>query len=140
MLRLAALLTGDPAKLAERLKLSNAEHERLIALKAAPAPRPGDDDAALRRALADAEPEILLGRTWLADDGSPDWATLRQRLEAMPRPVFPLAGRDVAALGVPQGPGIGALLRDVRAWWLAGGCVADKDACRAELARRIGGC
>jgi poly(A) polymerase len=34
---------------------------------------------------------------------------------------------------------VGALLRDIRAWWLAGGCVADGATCRAELARRIGG-
>jgi hypothetical protein len=49
--------------------------------------------------------------------------------------VFPLEGRDVVALGVPPGPRVGALLRQVRAWWLAGGCLADAAACRAELAR-----
>jgi poly(A) polymerase/tRNA nucleotidyltransferase (CCA-adding enzyme) len=50
--------------------------------------------------------------------------------------VFPLEGRDVLALGLPPGPGVGALLRAVRAWWLDGGCRADAAACRAELARR----
>jgi hypothetical protein len=53
----------------------------------------------------------------------------------MQRPVFPLEGRDVVALGVPAGPTVGALLRDVRTWWLAGGCIADRAACLAELAR-----
>jgi hypothetical protein len=53
----------------------------------------------------------------------------------MARPVFPLEGRDVVALGIPSGPAVGALLRATRQWWLDGGCVADRDACLAELAR-----
>jgi len=63
---------------------------------------------------------------------------LRGRLESLPRPVFPLEGRDVLALGEPEGPRVGALLRAVRQWWLDGGCIADGAACRAELARRFG--
>jgi hypothetical protein len=54
-------------------------------------------------------------------------------------PVFPLAGRDLAAAGLPAGPAMGILLRELRAWWLAGGCRADAAACRAELARRLAG-
>ena len=60
---------------------------------------------------------------------------MRDRLAAAPRPAFPLEGRDVVALGVPPGPRVGALLREARAWWLEGGCVADAAACRAQLAR-----
>ena len=48
-------------------------------------------------------------------------------------------GRDALALGMSPGPAVGALLRRVRAWWMAGGCVADADACRAELARLAAG-
>jgi hypothetical protein len=55
----------------------------------------------------------------------------------MPRPVFPLEGGDVLALGEPEGRRVGELLRAVRKWWLDGGCVADKEACRAELLRRM---
>jgi hypothetical protein len=29
------------------------------------------------------------------------------------------------------------LLHAVRQWWLDGGCVSDKEACRAELIRRL---
>ena len=36
LLRLAALLTGDAAAFAERLRLSTAERDRLLALRAAP--------------------------------------------------------------------------------------------------------
>ena len=137
LLRLAALLTGDAAALAERLRLSGAERDRLVALRTGPVPRPGDDDATLRRLLADEAAETLIDRTWLADGIAPEWAALRARLAAIPRPVFPLEGRDVLALGEPEGPHVGALLRAVRQWWLDGGCVANKEACRTELVRRM---
>jgi poly(A) polymerase/tRNA nucleotidyltransferase (CCA-adding enzyme) len=136
LLRLAALSTGDPEALATRLRLSGAERERLAALRAGPVPLPGADDAALRRALADTPAEVLIGRAWLAGAG---WKDVRDRLGALPRPVFPLEGRDVLALGVPEGPRVGALLRAVRQWWLDGGCLADAAACREALARRVDG-
>jgi len=136
ILRLAALLTGDPADFAARLRLSTAEHDRLVALRSAPLAQLDADDDALRRLLADADPAILLDRTWLDGGTGPEWVTLRARLASMPRPVFPLEGRDVLALGLLPGPHVGALLREVRDWWLAGGCRADAAACRAELSRR----
>ncbi len=136
LLRLAALLTGDPLAFANRLRLSIVERDRLVALRNAPLAQPDADDAALRRLLADTDPAILLDRTWLDGGAGPEWAALRARLASMPRPVFPLEGRDVLALGLPPGPHVGALLRAVREWWLEGGCRADAAACRAELARR----
>ncbi len=137
LLRLAALLSGDPAALATRLRLSAAERDRLAALRAGPVPHPTDDDAALRRLLADAPNEMLIDRAWLAGGNAPEWAALRARLAATPHVVFPLEGRDVLALGEPEGPRVGVLLRAVRQWWLDGGCIADKTACRAELMRRM---
>jgi poly(A) polymerase/tRNA nucleotidyltransferase (CCA-adding enzyme) len=139
LLRLAALLTGDADALADRLRLSGAEGARLGALRGAPVPDPAADDIALRRLLADTPSDILIGRAWLAGGDGPGWAGLRARLAALPRPVFPLEGRDALALGVAPGPRVGDLLRAVRGWWLEGGCAADAAACRAELARRAGG-
>lgn len=159
LLRLAALLTGDPAALAERLRLSAAERDRLLALRASGAPpaaagdapetasgaapgvvpAPDWDDDALRRALAEAPAEVLADRTWLAGGWGPEWDALRARLAALPRPRFPLEGRDAVALGVAPGPRVGELLRAVRAWWMAGGCTASAAACRAELARLAAG-
>jgi poly(A) polymerase len=128
VLRLTAMLTGEPLSLATRLKLSNEDRDRLIRLAATPSP--GGTDADLRRLLADHLPRDLTDRTWL--DGSAD---VRLRLARMTRPVFPLEGRDVLAIGIPAGPLVGTLLRDVRQWWMDGGCVADRSACLAELAR-----
>jgi poly(A) polymerase/tRNA nucleotidyltransferase (CCA-adding enzyme) len=134
LLRLAALLRGDAIAFATRLRLSGAERDRLVALRAAAPPRLDSDDATLRRHLAEAPAAMLIDRCWLADDGARGWAELRRRLGAMVRPVFPLVGRDMVALGVPPGPAVGRLLAATRAWWLAGGCLADRDACLAHAA------
>ncbi len=134
ILRLAAMLTGDAAAFAERLKLSNEDRDRLIRLRTVPTPVPADDDATLRRLLADFPRADLIGRTWLT--GGTQGDVLRQRLAGMPQPAFPLEGRDVLALGIPPGPRVGLLLHAVRAWWLSTGCIADRAACEAELARR----
>jgi poly(A) polymerase/tRNA nucleotidyltransferase (CCA-adding enzyme) len=135
LLRLAALRTGEAAALAERLKLSGAERERLIGLLAGPVPPTGADDATLRRLLADWPKDMLLGRLWLAG-GDP---ATDARLQAMAVPVFALRGRDLRAAGVPPGPDMGERLRSLRQWWLDGGCVADAAALQAELARRPAG-
>ena len=132
ILRLAAL--RPPSDVAERWRMSAAEAEALAEL-AGPAPETDLAGAALRRALADMPAAVLIGRSWLADGAT--GVAIRARLAAEERPRFMLAGRDALALGVPPGPAVGALIREVRAWWMAGGCVADPAACRAELARRV---
>jgi poly(A) polymerase len=148
LLRLAALLTADPAPLAERLRLSGAEAERLGALRHGPVPSadidPGADEAVLRRLLALEPADLLIARTMLFGTGRTGGTAaaagrLRARLATIPRPVFPLAGRDALALGMAPGPAVGSALAAVRAWWLAGGCTADAAACRAELLRRRAG-
>jgi len=115
------------------LRLSLAEADLLMALRAAPALPPAASDTDLRRALADERKDVLIGRAWLAGSG----ADLPERLAALSAPVFGLRGRDLKAAGVPPGPALGALLHALRGWWLEGGCVADAPALRAELARRL---
>jgi poly(A) polymerase/tRNA nucleotidyltransferase (CCA-adding enzyme) len=136
LLRLAALLTGDVPAFAARLKLSAAQSDRLLALRAAPLAIPNDDDAALRRKMADTPVDVLVDRTWLSGGDGPEWNSLRIRLRTLPVPRFPLEGRDILALGISPGPRVGALLRSVRRWWLDGGCTADVEACQAELRRQ----
>ena len=137
LLRLEALHPGAAAT-AERLRMATTERDRLLALSG-PAPHPSMDDDTLRRILAAAPPGAVPGRAWLAGDGGPDWTNLQDRLSRLPRPMFRIEGRDALALGVQPGPAVGVLLRSVRDWWLAGGCVADRAACRAELARLVAG-
>lgn len=122
VLMLAALGFRDTS----RLRLSTGEHDKLAALRAAPALADNATDADIRRALADTPREILAGRARLARRDP-------ARIEATPIPVFPLQGRHLQAAGIPPGPAMGALLRDLRAWWLDRGCEGDV---AAELARR----
>lgn len=129
-LRLAALLEGDAAAFALRLKLSNDEMETLQTIRQPNRLDPAATEADLRRALADTDAETLIARTWLAQTETGGWDELRARIAATPRPVFPLHGRDLTALGIPPGPRIGKILSAVRAWWLETGCLADRDSCR----------
>jgi poly(A) polymerase len=133
ILRLAALLDGDAEALAERLRFSVAERERLLALRVPNVPPENANEAEWRRFLADTPKEVTIGRLWLAG-----YRPLsRQLVEAMQVPVFPLHGRDLRKTGMAPGPQMGAMLRDLRNWWLEGGCIADAAACRAELRRRL---
>ncbi len=129
LLRLAALATGDATSLATRLKLSGAERDRLTAMRAVALPNPGEDAFARRRLLAADPASVLIDRTWLACGFGSDWDALRSWLAAEPRPVFPLEGRDLLKLGLQPGPMMGEILRAVRAWWLEGGCIADRGSC-----------
>jgi poly(A) polymerase len=130
LLRARALLREDVEVFAERWKLSGAEREGLAELSVPNGLAPDADDNALRRALVEAPAGVLLGRSWLGQDDRPGWDDLRARLGAMPRPVFPLQGRDVLRFGVPPGPKIGEVLQEVYRWWMDGGCVGDGAACR----------
>lgn len=137
ILRLASLLSGtmsDAIGLRDRLRLSNEEGAKLAALMDLP-PDPDSAPHEIRRALADTPAPVLIDRSWLMHDAG--GAELRARLAAEPPPVFALAGRDALALGMAPGPAVGGLIRDVRAWWMAGGCVATAAECRAELAARV---
>ena len=138
--RLAALIEVDgpgAIALAERLHFSNAWRDRLHGLAAPWAIDPSADIAAQRRALyrlgAERYRDIAL---LLAAEGAMSRNRLGELLglaRAWTPPAFPLAGRDVTALGIPPGPPIGRLLDAVRAWWEAGDFTADHAACLAHL-------
>ncbi len=146
--RIAALVAvdaGGAAGMAERLRLSNAECDRLIDL-APPWPPEVDpelagDARAQRHALyrlgADRFRDLAL---LVAADGGIDEArleALRAVATSWKPPVFPLAGRDVTALGIPPGPRIGQLLAELKDWWEAGDFTADRAACLAHLKKIV---
>ena len=136
LLRLGALIEVDrdgAIALAERLKFSNAWRDRLADLAA---PWPFDPDGGERtQRLA----SYRLGRDRYRDlallaaaDGLIPQRRLDELLhfaEAWAPPVFPLAGRDVTALGIPPGPRVGRLLAAVQQWWEVGDFTADRAAC-----------
>jgi poly(A) polymerase/tRNA nucleotidyltransferase (CCA-adding enzyme) len=138
LLRVAALLDGDVEGFGERLKISTDELAFLVAVTAPLGLAPGSGDADVRRALADTPADILLARSALARDEAAGWDELRLRLRSVTRPVLPLQGRDLVAMGVAPGPVVGEILAAVRAWWMAGGCLADSESCKARARQMLG--
>ncbi len=138
--RLAALVAVDAegaAGLAERLRLANAWRDRLIGL--AP-PWPVDPAASVkaqRRALYRLGAERYCDLALLsAAQGDMDETRLKKLLAlaaGWTPPAFPLAGRDVTALGIPPGRQVGQLLGEVRGWWEDGDFAADRPACLEKL-------
>lgn len=128
LLRLAALLRGDAAAVAARLKLSNDERDRLVGLR----------DSTLDTAPDEVGVRLLLyrhGRAGGRDRLRLAWAAAPKRwsfrralaaLEKEPVPTLPVRGRDVVALGV-SGPAVGKALAEVERWWIGQGLRPGRD-------------
>jgi len=148
VLRLAATLHGDAAgarALAERLRFSNAERDRLERIETAlPGFAPEDRPRARRRRLYE------LGAGLYRDLVLLHWATRRaiapvppeevERYEdnlaaaaAWRRPALPVKGRDAVALGVEKGPRVGELIAAVERWWADEDFQPGREACLAKL-------
>ena len=139
--RLAAAMEPDNAAaraLAIRLRMATIDARRLETL-AAPSVRPRgrEDDTANRVALyrlgeAAYGDLALIGAAGdaAAEDG---WDAVLSLPAREPVPSFPLAGRDIRAAGVEEGPRIGALLEDIESWWIDGGFAADRAQCLERL-------
>lgn len=132
--RLAALAVAtseDALRLRERLRLSNAEFERISGIAAALEALSGKSAlpavAHLRRlahrigADAVAGALVLLG----ADRRSADVQALIAELARTP-PFLP-TGRDALALGINAGPLVGQVLEAARENWIEAGCPAGRD-------------
>lgn len=134
LLRLAALLDVDRAgalRVAERLRFSNADTDRL-ALLAAPPLDPGS--AGLRPALYRLGPDKLRDIALLHAPGR--MAEVEAAIEAWEDPRFPLQGRDLLDLGIPRGKLVGQLLRDLERWWEDRDYRPGREECLAELRAR----
>jgi poly(A) polymerase len=145
LLRLAAWLTADAAgarSVALRLRLSNAERDRLVGLIAPePAADPGMSRDELRRALYRLGPARVLDLLRLAvvRSGSGEGFEAALAEVAAWRPVsFPLKGRDLRARGLPRSPRLGRLLAALEAWWIDHDFGPDREACLAELDSWLG--
>jgi len=127
MTRIAAGLAHENAarELARRLKLSNEERERLVDAL-------GDGERIIsfmslrevRRALYRAGATAFEDRVKLAwasernDKAAPQWRALIAMARGWTRPKLPLTGDEVMAAGVPPGPKVGEVMREVEAWWI----------------------
>ena len=135
-LRLAALIPPDAraaAETAERLRLSNAQRERLAgALGAEPRMVSWMSPRQVRRAVYRLGPQTFFDRVklaWAASPkaaGAPQWRGLLTLAEAWTRPEFPITGEDALAAGVPEGPAVGRVMREVEDWWIDEDFPADR--------------
>jgi len=142
--RLAALIDVEAAgavALAERLRLSNEQRERLAGLAKPWALDPADDERGQRLALYRLGSERYCDLALLsAADSKLDEKRLRELLAlaaSWRQPRFPLKGRDVTALGIPPGKRVGELLDAMKTWWEEGDFTADYDACLQRLKELI---
>jgi poly(A) polymerase len=144
--RLASLLPRDPASaraVAGRLKLSNADRDRLVAL-ASPENTitPPLDERARRHALH------RLGAPLFRDLVLLDWAysqaaakrhrELLAAADAWTPVSLPVKGQDAVDLGVSAGPEVGRLLAEVEKGWEEGDYRATREDCLTQLKTLIG--
>lgn len=136
--RLGAVIAADAEGAARRLKLSNAERDRLLALGGTL--DLSGDARAQRRLLYRLGRETYIDRVLMTAAASSATRKVRSLLAAAARwrkPVFPLSGGDVTALGIAPGPEIGHLLAELEDWWEKGDFRATRRDCLAELRRRV---
>ena len=141
LLRLSVLLPSDPEMargLAATLRFSNADRDRIVSALSA--------DGRIRPALSEKEARKLLYLSgqgpfsdrlmlnWAGDAGNDSgWRALLALADAWKKPRFPLDGRDAKALGLEEGPKIGAALHDIEQWWIENDFAPDRAACLARL-------
>jgi poly(A) polymerase len=125
-LRLAALLPAEPetaGAAAQRLRLSNAQRERLeAAVPPDPAIGPEMTPAEARRRLYALGTRAFTDRlmlAWTERRGAGEaWSDLLRLAQDWVRPKFPLTGHDAAKAGLEPGPAVGEALRRAEAFWV----------------------
>ena len=133
ILRLSALtMTGCGREVAEQLKLSRAEGDRLIALDAPRDPFDASSPEAVRRQIYawgndGARDRLLLDWPDRLDQAAGSAALAI--VKSWPRPRFPIKGADIVKLGVAEGPRIGEILERVESWWIERDFSPDRAAC-----------
>jgi tRNA nucleotidyltransferase/poly(A) polymerase len=129
---LAVSVGEDAERLRERLRLANAEYERLASIAdgwwhISAALGEGGGQALLYRL----GPEPFVDRVLVAWARSPQgvadqhWRSLMTLPQRWAVPVFPLKAADFMSRGVEKGPRLGAAMRAAEAAWIAEGFPVD---------------
>jgi poly(A) polymerase len=145
ILRLGALAASGPGRalaLRDRLKLSTTEFERLA--------RMAMTDKAFDPATAEREAKSFIYRhgsepffdgailAWAQSEASAGDRLRMDRAKLAERwtpPALPVRGSDVVALGVPEGPAVGRVVREFEDWWIEHDFPADAAQLTLKLAR-----
>lgn len=122
---LGVMVREDAQRLAARLRLSNAESERLLALDGWWRVIPALSEQAAHALLYELGPQSFSDRVLLAwahgQEGASDpaWRALAVLPQHWAAPEFPLKSADFTRRGVPAGTALGAALRAARKAWIA---------------------
>jgi len=126
--RLGALgvaVREDAERLSQRLRLFNAETERLSALESWWRVSPSSGEQSARALLYHLGPQSFVDRVlqaWSHADGTPGdtaWRELATLPQHWTAPTFPLKSADFISRGVPAGPALGAAMRAAKEAWIA---------------------
>ena len=135
--RLGALgvwVAEDAERLSLRLRLSNVESARLLALESWWRVAPQAGERAARELTFHLGPQSFSDRVFVAWARSPAaaadlaWRTLATLPQRWTAPVFPLKAAHFTRRGVPKGPVLGAVMRAAEAAWIAADFPADRAA------------
>jgi poly(A) polymerase len=138
--RLGALgvwVKEDGERLARRLRLSNADAERLSALEGWWRVSPAAGEKFAHALLYRLGPQHFGDQVLLAWSRSstgaadPAWRALAKLAQTWRVPGFPLKAADFIARGVAAGPALGAAMRAAEEAWIAADFPADRTAIEA---------
>ena len=150
LLRLAAIIPPDPERidtLSDRLRLSKSEARRLSEWAGAePLHEALDEDALALRLYRDGagpvRDHLCLVLAKARGEGKEEAAdALRANIaftESWEKPVFPLKGKDMQALGLKAGPPIGELLAELEQKWVESGFTLDRESLLEDARARAG--
>ncbi|MGA7326149.1 MAG: CCA tRNA nucleotidyltransferase [Rhodomicrobium sp.] len=131
---LCLFVEEDAARITERLRLSSREASDLESLSAlGPRITAHLERQALEECLYRIGPRLYLGRlllTWAGSRDSPEdphWRSALELARHRQRPLFPVGGADLIALGWEPSPGLGAALKKLEGLWVEGGFAASKE-------------
>jgi poly(A) polymerase len=147
LLRLAALLPDSKSaagEVAQKLRLSNEARDRTIAAAEKDARITADIPRVLaRRLIYRAGSSCFLDQLllqWAASGDKADdaqWRSLFAFARDWKPPELPLSGDDIMAFGVPEGPRIGVLLREIEQWWVDHDFTPRRDELLEQLRRKL---
>jgi len=147
LLRLAALLPDDPQEaetVASRLRLSNAQKDRLVAALSPGRPLAADmSPKAVRQGVYRLGAQTFCDRVllaWAGSDGAAAtsaWRAVLALAEGWTAPKLPLTGEAVMAAGASKGPSVGKVMRAVEDWWVENDFPTDEAALKARLAAAV---
>jgi len=142
---LGMLVREDAERLTQRLRLSNSESERLLAVDRWWLISSALSERAARALLYRLGPQSFTDRVmhaWAhagADASADDWRLLASLPQHWTAPVFPLKSADFIHRGVRPGPALGAAMREAKEAWIAADFPTDHAAIETIAASAVHG-